>query len=65
MRPGDVVRLRAYGDAVIERRLVEMRERVALVCTTEEWEAAQRENRAPTSIGFPREDVLAGVRDDG
>lgn len=61
LQRGDWVRLLAYGDEVIERRLVEVRGRHVYVCTDEEYRAAAIDGREPVAVGFP----LALVRGEG
>jgi hypothetical protein len=50
---GDRVRLQAYGQEQIVRRVVEARRDVVLVCTEEEYRAARSEERSPLAVGFP------------
>jgi len=52
------VKLLADRDEVITRTLVSVENDVYFVCKIEEFEAAKRENRPPTCIGFRREYVL-------
>ncbi len=58
MEAGSVVRLDAFGGS-IERRVVEVRGDVVLVCCDTEYAEARRRGRAPVSVGFPVSDVLA------
>ncbi len=57
LQNGDAIRVKTYGGRVIDRRLVEVRGRVAVVTTDEEYQAAKKEKREPICIGFPLSDV--------
>ena len=57
-KPGDVVRLRAYGGEEIQRRVVEVTKDVILVCREDEYRRAQRQGRQPLSVGFRRTYLL-------
>jgi hypothetical protein len=59
MKPGSLIRLRAYGDREIERRVVAVNDKVVLVCRDEEYKEALREGREPLCVGFSKKDVLA------
>jgi hypothetical protein len=58
MFTGQLVRLIADRDVVIERVLVSVENGVYFVCKPEEFEAAKHESREPICIGFRREYVL-------
>lgn len=58
MERGERVRLRAYGDRVIERRVVGQSGEVVHVCTDEEFREAERRGRKPVSVGFAVGDVI-------
>ena len=55
---GDLIRLRAYGDKVIVRRVVHIEDGVVVICRDEEYQAAQREGRQPVAVGFHKKYVL-------
>lgn len=55
---GSTVRLLAYGNEVITRRVVEVRPGVVYVCREDEYERAVRERREPVTVGFASHDVL-------
>lgn len=57
-QPGELVRVRAFGGKELIRRLVAVRQGIALVCNDEEYQAARKDNREPTCIGFRVGDVL-------
>ncbi|MBF7081866.1 hypothetical protein IT084_02610 [Desulfallas sp. Bu1-1] len=61
MKPGDLVRINAYGGKELLRRVVAVttlaRRKIVCVCTEEEWQTAQEEGREPMCVGFPLEDV--------
>ncbi len=58
MIAGQTLTIVSDRDVIIKRRLVSVDNDVYYVCRTEEFEAAIRENREPTCIGFRREYVL-------
>ena len=57
MKPGSLVRLRAYGGEIV-RRVVTVEERGVIICLDEEWQAAKREGRDPVAVRFKLADVL-------
>jgi len=62
MKPGQLVRLKVYGgEAVV--MIVDANDLHVAVCKREEFEAAQREGRRPTSVGFPINDIIGLVSD--
>lgn len=58
VQSGNSVRLKTYGGQVVERRVMDVRERSVIVTTKEEFERAAREKREPICIGFPLSDVV-------
>ncbi len=51
---------------MIERRVVEVRDRFIYVCRSDEYERAAAEGRAPLAVGFPVVDVLTeGLQPSG
>jgi hypothetical protein len=58
MKPGQMIKLRAYGNEVITRQLVRLNDETVVVCRPEEYEAALREKREPVSVGFHIRDVV-------
>jgi len=58
MKPGQMIRLRAYGGQIIERRLVRLDKNTLVVCRPEEYDAAQSERREPIVVGFHIEDAV-------
>lgn len=44
-----------YGGTISTKILVEDRSDVLIVTSEKEWEASQRESRAPVVVGFRRE----------
>lgn len=59
---GDWVYLRAYGDEIIHRRVVDVkskgRDTTVYVCRHEEYQAAAREGREPQCVGFAIDDIV-------
>jgi len=55
---GTTVKLLAFGNEVITRRVVEVRPGVVYVCREDEYERAARERREPITVGFASADVL-------
>ncbi len=55
---GQVVTVRLYGGGTAQRRVVEDKGNVVVICAEEEYVGAKRECREPVGLGFPREDVL-------
>jgi len=58
METGQLLTIVSDRDVIIKRTLVSVEQDVIFVCKQEEFEAALRENRQPTCIGFRREYVL-------
>jgi len=49
---GALVKVKAWGGVKLTRRVVSVREDTVAVCSDEEYEAAKKEGRKPTAIGF-------------
>lgn len=58
---GDIVRLRAYGDEIIERRVWHVHERGVVICSEEAYRRATSGGDEPLCVGWPPEDVLGLV----
>lgn len=58
IRRGDLLKLRAFGNREIVRRFVGLKRDRVLVCSEEEFQAAEREKRKPECIAFLRSDVI-------
>ena len=56
-KAGDLVKVRAFGGLELVRRLIELRERKAVLTTDEELKRAKEENREPIQVGFPLVDI--------
>jgi hypothetical protein len=60
VKRGDLVRLRADGGEIV-RRVVDVDADGVAICRDDEYEAAQREGRAPTVAFFKLEYVVGKV----
>ena len=58
MNRGDLVRVRAFGGEVLERRVVDDLGKHVVVCSEAEFRRAAAEHREPQGIGFPKSDVV-------
>lgn len=58
MLTGKIVTLVAFGGKLIQRRVVEDRGSVILICRDEEYQSASVEKRPPITVGFPRTSVI-------
>ncbi len=58
---GQKVQVRAYGGKVLARRVVGVRNGAVLICSEEEYQQASAEQRRPSCVGFPENDVIAKV----
>lgn len=58
MEIGQLVKLRAYSNKELLRRVVRLEEDIIIVCSPEEYEAARRQGREPTAVGFHITDVI-------
>jgi hypothetical protein len=65
LRPGDLVRLRAFGGKEIVRRVAGQDGSIVRVCSEEEYQAAIQEKREPECIGFPVKDVIGVEKPSG
>jgi hypothetical protein len=61
MVDGQLVTVKLYGGETAQRRVVEDKGSVVVICAEEEYVSAKREGREPIGLGFPREDVLEMV----
>ncbi len=56
---GDIVQVKAFPNQVLERQVVSVKNsQTVLLCNEEEFQAALKEDRAPSSIGFPIHDII-------
>jgi hypothetical protein len=56
---GSQVKVRAWGGTVLLRRIVSVREDTVAVCCEEEYQAAKKEGRRPSAIGFKIRSVVS------
>ena len=59
MEKGQLIRVRGYGGEELIRRLVRETDSTLVICTEQEYEAAQREGREPRAVGFPKANLIA------
>lgn len=59
MKPGQKIKLRAYGDEELVRTVIRLEKKSIVVCRPEEYEAALAEGREPVGVGFNIKDILA------
>lgn len=62
-KPGDFVRVRAYGGEVVPRLVVAVHFKGVLVCRPEEYELSRSEGRAPRTVGVAVEDLVPDGRE--
>ena len=55
---GQIVKVKAYGGEMLERRVVADLGRTVVICNEEEYQTANRGGRQPEGVGFPRADIL-------
>jgi len=65
LKPGDLVRLRAFGGKEIVRRVAGQYGDVVRVCSEEEYNVAIQEGREPECVGFPIKDVIRVEKPSG
>lgn len=58
MTAGELLTLVSDGDVIIQRTLVSVENDLVFVCKEDEFQAARRENREPTCIGFRQEYII-------
>ena len=58
MKRGDVIKVRAFGNEVLKRRVVAVYDNVVAICRDEEFKQAEKEKREPNVVGFKVTDVL-------
>jgi hypothetical protein len=63
LEAGALVQVKAWGGAVLVRRVVFVREDTVAVCCEEEYEAAKEQGREPSAIGFTKDKVVPLPRD--
>jgi len=61
LHPGDLIKVRAYGNVELNRRLLEVRDGIAIITTDEDIELARREGRKPIKLGWRLHDVIEVV----
>jgi hypothetical protein len=57
MKSGEVVTVETFDHKLIDCRVVEVREKTALVCSEQEWRKAAREKRQSECLGWPLSSV--------
>jgi hypothetical protein len=57
MEKGQQVTVETFDHRLIDCRLVEVREKTAVVCSEQEWHNATREKREPQCLGWPMSSV--------
>lgn len=62
MVQGQVVTVMLYGGEKAQRRVVSVKENVVVICSEEEYQRAQKEQREPEGLGFPPADILELVK---
>lgn len=55
---GDTVKVRAFIDGVVERRVIGSGFGKVYVCKESEFQSALKENREPVGMGFPLADIV-------
>jgi hypothetical protein len=55
---GQSVTVKLYGGKTAKRRVVAVKGDVIVICSEEEYQAAEREGRDPSGLGFPVQDVI-------
>jgi hypothetical protein len=58
LNPGEEVAVSAFGGRTIQRVVVKDLGATVIVCDRAEYDAAQKDNREPQGIGFPKADVI-------
>lgn len=58
MEIGKIIRLRAYDNQVINRRVIALRNKTVYVCEEKEYEKAHQEGREPVCVGFNVQYIL-------
>jgi len=58
MKPGQMVKLRGYGNEELVRRVLRLDKDIVVVCRQDEYEKAQSERREPLGVGFHISEVL-------
>jgi hypothetical protein len=56
-----IVRAKAYGGEVLERRVVADLGRTVVICSESEYQTAESEGREPEGVGFPRTDISSNL----
>ena len=52
MKPGQEIKVRAYGGEELVRVLVRLEKDTVVVCRPDEYEKARAEKREPAGVGF-------------
>jgi hypothetical protein len=58
MKPGQMVKLRAYGGKELARRVIRLEKDIIIVCRPDEYEIARLQGREPIGVGFHVTDVV-------
>ena len=58
MKPGERIKLRAYGGESIVRCVIRLEKDIVVVCQPEEYEVAHLQGREPIGVGFHITDII-------
>lgn len=59
LKVGDIVKVKAFPNRVLERRVVsDANGQTVRLCNEEEFQSALKGDRIPISIGFPIHDII-------
>ena len=58
MKEGQMVTVLLFGGETAQRRVIADKGDVVVICSEDEYQSALVEERPPSGLGFPREDVL-------
>ena len=58
MEVGQLIRLQAYGNEILERVVVSEVEDTVYVCLEKEFKSAKVDNRSPKCVGFNRKFII-------
>lgn len=59
MKKGEVITVEGFDRKQVDCRLIEVRGDTAIVCSEQEWQKANREDREPECLGWPVASVKA------
>lgn len=58
MRSGQIIKVRAYGNEILVRQVIQVKKDIVVICRPDEYNKSHIEGREPIGVGFQLKDVV-------